>query len=93
MAEALSWAFDPTASRILERLLNAEQLPLDAKQKIYNVFEDKCTQLAIDKVGSHVVDALFRLADIDMKVCLSRLVLQEFISAFRKPHVHDIIQT
>ncbi|TPX41062.1 hypothetical protein SeMB42_g05287 [Synchytrium endobioticum] len=77
-AEAVAWAFDPTASRMLERLIRTEQIRYQSKQGIYSVFGDKYTQMAIDRSASHVVDSLFKLADIDKKQQIAANLSQNF---------------
>ncbi|TPX32653.1 hypothetical protein SmJEL517_g04285 [Synchytrium microbalum] len=76
--ESVSWAFDATGSRILERLFRAEHLPADARASIFNVFKDKFTQMATDRCASHVIDTLFQLGDMELKQRMASNLLMNY---------------
>jgi nucleolar protein 9 len=65
------WVFDPTGSRVYESILGSPNTNLKIKKKILRNLEDKYHEISMDKFGSHIMDQCWKVADIDMKVCIS----------------------
>ncbi|KAJ3208037.1 Nucleolar protein 9 [Entophlyctis luteolus] len=66
-SEVLTWLTTALGSRIYEKILQSECAPQGAKKKLIYSLHTHFTHLAIDKYGSHVVDACWRAADIEAK--------------------------
>ncbi|RKP13745.1 armadillo-type protein [Piptocephalis cylindrospora] len=63
----VAWCKDPTASRVVESILESRTVGLKAKRLILTGFLDHYHELAMDKFGGHVVDKCWAMADLEMK--------------------------
>jgi len=62
-------ATDSAVSFVLEKFLSGTAVNLKAKQTILDAFMGHYGKLAMNNVGSHIVDKAFRIADVTRKVC------------------------
>ncbi|KAJ2521056.1 Nucleolar protein 9, partial [Coemansia sp. RSA 2049] len=72
-----SWCKDPSGSRIIEAILASMQVPTRTKRLMRERFSGHYADLALDKYGSHVVDAAWKTADIAFKESIVQELLQK----------------
>lgn len=65
--ETFAWCLDDVASRFMEALFTSNEVGLKIKRKIMMTFVGHYTRLASNKNGGHIVDAIWKLADVDLK--------------------------
>ncbi|KAJ1927119.1 Nucleolar protein 9 [Tieghemiomyces parasiticus] len=74
-AEQLLWATDRQCSRLVECILASPQVRLKAKRKLLGNFKTHYSSLACDPNGSHVVDACWKVADLQFKEVIAAELL------------------
>ncbi|KAJ1856843.1 Nucleolar protein 9 [Coemansia sp. RSA 1822] len=62
-----SWCKDPSGSRIIEAIISSEHIPLTTKRKVLEQYSNKYADLAVNKYGSHIVDACWKISDMPYK--------------------------
>ncbi|KAJ1956120.1 Nucleolar protein 9, partial [Dipsacomyces acuminosporus] len=62
-----TWAKDPSGSRIVEAILKSPRVPFQSKHKLQKQYLGHYADLAMDKYGSHIVDACWELANLTFK--------------------------
>ncbi|KAJ2013130.1 Nucleolar protein 9 [Coemansia sp. S155-1] len=62
-----SWCKDPSGSRIIEAILKSKQVPANSKRRVLEQHLGRYAELAMDRYGSHIVDACWETADIQFK--------------------------
>ncbi|KAJ2465391.1 Nucleolar protein 9, partial [Coemansia sp. RSA 2322] len=65
--KVFSWCKDPSGSRIIEALLKSPQVPANTKRRAMEQYITRYAELAMDRCGSHIVDACWLVADIPFK--------------------------
>ncbi|KAJ2668240.1 Nucleolar protein 9, partial [Coemansia spiralis] len=76
-ARMYSWCKDPSGSRIIESILASAQVPATTKRKVREQFSGHYADLALDRYGSHIVDAVWKVADITSKETIVRELVQK----------------
>ncbi|KAJ2140510.1 Nucleolar protein 9 [Coemansia sp. RSA 564] len=62
-----SWCKDPSGSRIIEAIISSEHIPLATKRQVLDQYSNKYADLAVNKYGSHIVDACWKVSDMPYK--------------------------
>ncbi|KAJ2544027.1 Nucleolar protein 9, partial [Coemansia sp. RSA 1933] len=76
-ARMYSWCKDPSGSRIIEAILTSIQIPTRTKRMVRERFSGHYADLALDRCGSHIVDAAWKSADIAFKESMVQELLQK----------------
>ncbi|KAJ2085031.1 Nucleolar protein 9 [Coemansia sp. RSA 986] len=76
-ARMYSWCKDPSGSRIIETILASMQIPTRTKRMVREQFSGHYADLALDRCGSHIVDAAWKTADIAFKESIVLELLQK----------------
>ncbi|KAI9492112.1 armadillo-type protein [Zychaea mexicana] len=63
----LPWCFSPQASRAFEAMLASEYVGGKVKKKIIKNLQGHYVQIAKDKFGSHILDRIWAVAEINVK--------------------------
>ncbi|KAJ2731384.1 Nucleolar protein 9 [Coemansia sp. BCRC 34962] len=70
-----SWCKDPSGSRIIEAILKSKRVPANSKRRVLEQYLGRYAELAMDRCGSHIAEACWEAADIQLK----EKILREFI--------------
>ncbi|KAJ2024516.1 Nucleolar protein 9 [Coemansia sp. S85] len=70
-----TWCKDPSGSRIIEAILKSKQVPANSKRRVLEQYLGRYAELAMDRCGSHIAEACWEAADIQLK----EKILREFI--------------
>ncbi|KAJ2849848.1 Nucleolar protein 9 [Coemansia erecta] len=76
-ARMYSWCKDPSGSRIIEAIFASMQIPTKTKRMMREQFSGHYADLALDRCGSHIVDAAWKTADIAFKESIVQELLQK----------------
>ncbi|KAJ1899377.1 Nucleolar protein 9, partial [Coemansia sp. IMI 209127] len=76
-ARMYSWCKDPSGSRIIEAVFASMQIPTRTKRMVREQFSGHYADLALDRCGSHIVDAAWKTADIAFKESIVQELLQK----------------
>ncbi|KAJ2910594.1 Nucleolar protein 9, partial [Coemansia aciculifera] len=71
-----SWCKDPSGSRIIEAMLKSKQVPVDSKRRVLEQYLGRYSELAMDRYGSHIVDACWEVADMQLKEKILRELIK-----------------
>ncbi|KAI7861000.1 armadillo-type protein [Circinella umbellata] len=63
----LTWCFSPQASRAFESMLSSDQVGGKVKKKIIKNLQGHFVSISKDKFGSHIIDRIWAVADINVK--------------------------
>ena len=63
----LTWCFSPQASRAFESMLTSDQVGGKVKKKIIKNLQGHFVSISKDKFGSHIIDRIWAVADINVK--------------------------
>ena len=92
MDAMLEMACDPTASRVLDVVLEGQTVPQRAKQKLVLGFLGHYHVLVDDRLGSRVADRCWAASDPYLKVCSSidhaSVLLKQGYSGTNRPVSH-----
>ncbi|KAJ2799812.1 Nucleolar protein 9 [Coemansia guatemalensis] len=71
-----SWCKDPSGSRIIEAIIASPRSLPKTKRRVLEQFTNKFADLAVNKYGSHIVDACWNVADIAFKEKIIKEIIQ-----------------
>ncbi|PIA18352.1 ARM repeat-containing protein [Coemansia reversa NRRL 1564] len=71
-----SWCKDPSGSRIIEAIIASPRSQPKTKRRVLEQFTEKFADLAVNKYGSHIVDACWNVADITFKEKILKEIIQ-----------------
>ncbi|KAJ2816525.1 Nucleolar protein 9, partial [Coemansia sp. 'formosensis'] len=71
-----SWCKDPSGSRIIEAILKSKRVPANTKRRVLEQHLGRYAELAMDRCGSHIVDACWEVADMQFKEKILRELIK-----------------
>ncbi|KAJ2740311.1 Nucleolar protein 9 [Coemansia sp. BCRC 34301] len=71
-----SWCKDPSGSRIIEAILKSVHVPASSKRRVLEQYLGRYPELAMDRYGSHIVDACWEVADMQFKEKILRELIK-----------------